>query len=238
MKATLRHILLSVICLVILGLSSACQPQATPAPAQAATPTIAPTPSSEQARTAIIQALLSLNTQANRMDVTTLPDGGQATTNSIEFVPPDRKHITSPEAGVEYLVVGDQVYVHTTASGKWEETQIPAATFFGDQPVTESSIAQTISAPVFLRQDTLNGVAMMVYGYLSTTYSSDIELNAQTELWVGASDGLPYQMITDGEILAASTDPASGESKVVAVPAYTTTLIIFDPALSIEAPEK
>jgi hypothetical protein len=199
---------------------------------------MAPTPSSEQARTAIIQAFLALNTQPNRMDVTTLQDGGQTKTNLIEYVPPDRKHITSPEEGVEYLAIGDKVYVYTSAAGKWEETQIPAATFFGDQPVTESSIAQTISQAEFLRKESLNGKAMLVYGYLSTTHSSDIELLSQAELWVGEADGLPYQMVTDGEILAASTDPASGESKLAAVPALTTTIIVFDPTLSIEPPMK
>jgi hypothetical protein len=43
-------------------------------------------------------------------------------------------------------------------------------------------------------------------------------------------------MIIDGEILSASVDPETGESKMQAVPALTTTLIEFDLTLSIDAP--
>lgn len=40
------------------------------------------------------------------MESTTLPAGGQAQTNIVEFVPPDRKHIASLEEGVGYIVSG------------------------------------------------------------------------------------------------------------------------------------
>jgi hypothetical protein len=193
-------------------------------------------PNADEARAAIIQALLTLNVQPNRMNVTTLPDEGQAQTNVIEFVPPDRKHIASVEEGVEYIVIGEQVYAYTKSAGQWAETQIPASTFMGDQEVTEATLAQTISEAQFVREDALDGKAVMVYNYLSTTRSGDIELHSQVELWVGKADGRPYKMINDGEILAASTDPTTGESKLQAVPALTTTLITFDATINIEPP--
>ena len=75
-----------------------------------------------------------------------------------------------------------------------------------------------------------------LYRYRSTTKSGDLELHGQTVLWVGQVDGLPYKMVVDGETLAVSNDPATGESKTQAVNAQTTTLIVFDPSLRIESP--
>jgi hypothetical protein len=43
-------------------------------------------------------------------------------------------------------------------------------------------------------------------------------------------------MVINGEVLSASTDPASGESKLQAVQAQTITRVTFDPAIRIEAP--
>lgn len=247
MRNIIARILLTTVLLAILILATACQaspmgtdlpasPSETTAPIQTLAPTALPTPNADEANAAIIQALLALNTQPNRMESTSTPEGGQAQTNVIEFVPPDRKHITSPGDGVEYIVTGQVVYAKTPTKGTWEETQIPAATFMGEAEVTEATLAPTVSDAQFVRRDALDGKAVMVYSYSSTTRSGDIELHSQTELWVGEADGLPYQMTINGEILSASTDPATGESKLQAVPAVTTTLITFDPTISIEPP--
>lgn len=237
--------------LLALGLIVSCQSQSagaatpmgvnstssgTPEAAPPATSTLELTPDAAQVQAVIIRALLALNTQANRMESTTIPGGGQAQVNVIEFVPPDRKHITSPGDGVEYIVIGQVVYAKTPSSGAWVETQVPASTFMEGQAVTEATLAQAISNAQFVRLDALNGVPMLVYGYESVTTTSGIELHSQTELWVGKADGLPYQMIINGEILSASIDPATGESKLQAGPAQSTTLITFDPAMVIEPP--
>ena len=247
MRNTITRTLLTIVLLVILVLAAACQanpteivlpasPSDTPAPVQTLAPTASSTPNADEARAVILQALLALNAQPNRMEVVTIPEGGQAQTNVIEFVPPDRKHIASVEEGVEYIVIGEQVYAYTKSAGQWAETSIPAATFMGDQEVTEATLAQTISEAKFVREDALDGKEVMVYSYRSTTQSGDIELRSQVEFWVGKTDGLPCKMINNGEILAASTDPATGESKLQVVPAQATTLITFDTTINIESP--
>ena len=120
------------------------------------------------------------------------------------------------------------------ASGAWSTVQIPAATFMGE-PVSEQTLAATISEPQFLRLDELDGMPVVVYGYQSTTLASGIELHSQVELWISLTDSRVYQMITDGETLSVSTD-ASGQSVSLAVPALSTTRIEYDPAISIESP--
>lgn len=166
------------------------------------------------------------------MTVTMALQDGTTSTNIIEFVPPDRKRIISPEVDMEYVIIGETVYMKV--AGVWATAQIPAATFMGE-PVSEESLTASISEPQFLRLDELDGMPVVVYGYQSTTLSSGIELHSQVELLVGLGDGLVYQMITDGETLSVSTD-ANGQSVSLAVPALSTTRIEYDPALTIEPP--
>ena len=225
----------------ILALTASCQSQKTASTSdpeslavEPTTPTEEPTPNADQARAAIISALLAVNSQSNRMEVSTVLGNGATSVNVIEFVPPDRKRIISSDYDMEYIVIGEQVYAKT--SGNWAETEIPAATFMGEEVITEMTIAAMVSDAQFVRVDTLDGKPVVVYSYLSTTMSGDIELNSQVELWVGADDGLPYQMINTGDILSAATDPASGESTLQAVQAQTTTTFEFDPSISIEPP--
>ncbi|RPI23362.1 MAG: hypothetical protein EHM70_22605 [Chloroflexota bacterium] len=239
----LYRILLAASIVLMLGLLSSCQsqtpvPTALPSPTLPPTPepTLQPTPNTDEIHAAIVNALMALYVQANRMEVTTVTGDGEPQTNVIEFVPPDRKRLVDEKEGVEYIVAGGIVYALTTSSGQWEETQIPASTFMSDAGITAEQIGSTISDPQWLRKDTLDGHAVNVYSYNSTTSSGDIELHSQTELWVGEADGLPYQMIIDGEILGASTDPGTGETELKAVKALTTTQIDFDPAIQIEPP--
>lgn len=198
---------------------------------EASIPTEVPTPSADEIRASIVNALLTLSTKPNRMENTTVFRDGRTEISIIEFVPPDRKHIVSPDA--EYVVIGEIVYAKT--SGKWEETSIPASTFMGDE-MTAQKIGETISNVRFIRDDSLDGKAVRVYGYDTTTKAGDIELHSQVELWVGEMDGLPYKMIIDGDVYGISVDSATGESKVTVARAKTTILIDFDPAMNIEAP--
>lgn len=82
---------------------------------------------------------------------------------------------------VEYIVIGDTVYMKTGTSGKWEQTKIPGATFLEEEEVTAQSIGETIQDVRWVRSDEIEGKAINVYKYHSTTQSSDIELNSQTE---------------------------------------------------------
>jgi hypothetical protein len=260
MKTKLHRAVFVLIYIAILALTASCQsqavdvaespeppaaqpsatsePQPTEPPAATATeaptplPTETPLPDSDQARTAILQGLLAVANQPNRMTVTTALQDGTTSTNIIESVPPDRKRIISPEFDVEYVIIGEVVYMKV--GGAWATVQIPAATFMGE-PVTEESLTASISEPQFLRLDELDGMPVAVYGYQSTTTASGIELHSQVELWIGLADGLIHQMISDGESLSVATE-ADGQSVSLAVPALSTTLIEYDASLTIEPP--
>ena len=80
MKKVLTTFLGIAASFVFLGLMAACQssPTSPVVPAQVSLPTAAPTvestPGVDEVRNEIVNALMALNLEANRMDVTTVPN--------------------------------------------------------------------------------------------------------------------------------------------------------------------
>jgi hypothetical protein len=227
--------------LALLAMVAACGPQGTtpptaapePTATSAAAPTPEPSPDAEQVRDAIVSALLALNTLPNGMDSTTVLADGSTHTTAVAFVPPDRKQIIAD--GTEIIVVGDSVYIKPAGTSEWQTDPTPATVYLGEA-VTEQSIRATLGEVVYLGTDQFDGRPVRRYRYSSTVRSGEIELHSETDLWVGQTDGLPYRMVIDGETLAVSTDPATGESVVQAVKTQTTSIIAFDPLLEIAPP--
>ncbi len=217
----------------LLGGLTACQ--SSPAASEPAASVVV-TPSAEPARQIVIQALLALNTTPNQMSNSTTTADGKVHQNVISFVPPDRKQIVGD--GTEIIVAGGKVYLKSSESSPWQILDIPASTYLGDQPVTQEGLAGIVQGAVFVRSDTLNGREVEVFHYTSVTSASGLDLHSQIDLWVDPTNGLPGKMIIDGETLAVSTDPATGENKTSAEKTLTTTLIEFIPSLQIEAPQQ
>ena len=187
-------------------------------------------------RSTIISALMAFTSTQNRMENLTEIEDGKVNHSIIEFIPPDKKHIVSVEDEVEYIVIGEKVYMTTNSSGGWEEAQIPASMFMGAGVATEQSIGEMLSQVEFVRKDQLDGKPMLVVKYIELAKTDDGELESQVELWIGEADGLPYKMIKDGKIYAVVNDPQTGESKQEYVNAITTTIFDFDPTFQIDAP--
>jgi hypothetical protein len=248
MKSSLHRIMLLFLSFLLAGSAlAACsspnnqpQVQETRVPTQISLPTTSPAseakPGSEDSKNAVIQALLLIATRANRMDVTTVLADGSSQVSSIEFVPPDRKRILDVNSGMEYLIIADKVYSRSGPMAEWSETPIPASTFMGDNPPSVQTIGQGLSDETMVGEDTLDGKQVTLYRFNQATTTNGVDLHNQTELWVGVDDGLPYKMVIDGEVLSASVDPITGESLPSAAQAQTTTMISFDPTLTIEAP--
>jgi hypothetical protein len=216
------------------------KPSSTPLPTQismpTSTPKVEPTLSVGEIRASISNALFALFSKANRMNNKVVLENGQIRTNIIEFVPSDRKHIIDVDEKVEYIIIGDKVYSKTKTSGDWEETQLSASTFLGEEGVTAQEIGETISNVQLEGKDILDDQAVVIYSYERIEKYRNIELHNHTRIWVGEDDGLPYKMIIDGEIVSVSTDTDTGESIPGAAKAVTTVLINFDPTISIEPP--
>ena len=234
MKSTLKTAMLVLVCFSLLGSLAACRPQETFSNTSGIDATLEPTPTTGEIRRAIISALLAMNTRPNKMNVTTYSADGKPHTNVIEFIPPARKHILAE--GTEIIVAEGKVFLRTTGTDSWQEQGIPASTYLGDQPVTEQSLGATLGDVAYVRSDILDGDPVRIYSYSSSTKTGGMDLHNQTEMWVGRTDGLPYKMVIDGETLAVSLDPATGENKTQVVKANSTATIVFDQTLVIESP--
>jgi len=228
-------IILSIILL------TACQPQvktveATPVPTITPAPTItpgpSPTPNAEQSHKAIVDGLLAISLKASHMEVTTVGEDGTTSNVVVDFLPPDRKHISG--GGAEFIVAGGKVYMKT-GSKDWFEAPMAVTNFIPDPPPTAAGIDGTVSDGHVLRSDTLNGKDILIYGFTSTNIMNGQTLVSKAELWVSLEDGLPVKYITDGDTPSVSTD-SNGASKPIISKVLNTTLIDFNAQIKIEAP--
>jgi len=225
----LKPLFSTLACLLIALAFSACGK-----PASTVASNSSSTPSAAQARQAIIHALLALNTQPNRLDVTTVDSAGISHPSVIEFLPPDKKHITAE--GTDLIIAGGKVYLQSSSSAPWQEMEVPASTYLGNPPVTEEAMGKYVENSEFLRAEVLNGRSMFVFHYSSSSVSNGVTLHSQVDLWVDPVDGLPYKMITEGETLKVSLNPSTGQNEASAEKALSTCLISFPAHLTIESP--
>lgn len=261
MNRKLNRILVEFVCLAIFGLMISCQSQninpptetaipvqkftSTPEPSPSPLPTQPPLPSAastltstpgvDEILTSVVNALWVRNTKAHRMNCTSVFEDGNTQKYMNEFVPPDRKYVIYYDQDVEYIVVGDKVYINEGGS-EWEATQLPAANFMRNIEETTQEISESLHDVQRVREDMLGGKGIVVYKFNSVSTYNNIELSSQTELWVGEADGLPYKMLIDGEIAASRNNPDTGESEAYAARSLTTCLLEFDSTISIEPP--
>ncbi len=207
----------------------AATPTAIPSSTLPALPTSTSAPSPAELRSTILAAFRSLEEKSfrQRSDTTVLSDGKTYNT-MVEFVAPDRYHIVS--APIEYVILGQKVYIKQ--NDVWTESQIPAASIVGNG--YSKGLEESISDIQFMGADSLNGKPMQVYQYQNKTKIGDADSTAQSKVWIGVEDHLPYKMVMDGE--TASLDSSTG--KVVGVKSTATISFEYDPAIKIDLPLK
>ncbi len=137
--------------------------------------------------------------------VTTLSDGTTLTT-TVEFVSPDRFHITAP-GGQDFVIIGRNSWQKTPDAG-WQKSAIDMSSLvnsFRDPKVLEELAKSIVSSDVReLSDDALNGSPMHVYQYNTAITTGEKTLNGTTKIWIGASDGLPYRMESDQDSLVSA----------------------------------
>jgi hypothetical protein len=215
------YALLAVL-LIALGLTG-CGARPTASPAAVANQT----PDQSALREAVLAAFRAQRDQPYRTQSTTVTKDGAGGSTLVEYVPPDRYHIAG-DNGTELIVAGQQVYLKQ--GEEWAPADIPADSLI--DPDTLTRLEDSISDLQDLGSDTLDGVAMQVCQYQSKIKVGDDEPLAQTKLWIGAADGLPYKMVMDGQV--ASFDASTGQ--VTGVEATTTLTYTYDATLQIEVP--
>lgn len=208
-------------------LISACQNK-TLDPANSASRAASPSLSQEEMRTQIVSAFKSQNDHPHRIE-STITTADQTVVVSIQFVPPDRYLISSPDNFYRQIIIlGDTVY--GLANNQWEKLPLNP-----DQLINPNALKEmetSLQEIQFEGQETLGGKTVNVFQFISQSTIGDNQVDQRNKLWVGASDGLPYKLEIDGQIAAmdARTNTIQG------VKALTVQTIVYDPAIKIEAP--
>lgn len=203
-------------------------PTATAVPPTAApvapTATTAPTKAvSGDAKSTLIASLQTdLMKRSLRAQVTS-ETAGTTTPMTIEYVPPDRYHIVTSSAGMnfEMIIIGKQA---------WQKAGETWQVFPTDFSALISSMSNELSAEALagitdvqtVGTENLDGAPMTVYSYKSTTTVSGVTTTSNAKLWVGVRDGLPHKAVSESTLNGVATK--------------TTQLITYDPALKIEPP--
>ena len=220
--------LLQFLLIVILAACGGKTPASPEPTAEAASATAASSASDETSpeREAILKALEGMQGQKHRTrNNIHLLESGETQDTVVEYVPPDRYHIIA--GAQEIIVMGTMVYLKV--GEQWElNSKLPAAQVVDSESLTW--MATTLEKIKAEGQETLDGKAMQVYSYQSANRAGDLWLVSQTRLWVGAADGLPYKLESQGDIQGVI--PANG--KAVKRRAVTTMLIEYDPTIEIE----
>ncbi len=173
----------------------------------AATPASATTTAGANPRAELAEAMKSqLNARSYRAQMALSGSNGMTGTTQIEFVAPDRFHMTQnsqlPGRGQmrqEFIIVGKETWMRV-GDGAWQKFPVDVGQIvaqFRDPKVLDQL---TQSADIkYIGADTVAGAPTHIYEYtIKGELGKGIKNTAQT--WIGAADNLPRKTETEGEI--------------------------------------
>lgn len=171
-----------------------------------ATNTAAPMTASTDARADIVKAMrASLNAKSYRSRIATGSDGNNINITA-EFVAPDRMRIVTrmdmpgqSQNTSERIYIGKQSYARA-GDGPWQKDSMDMGDMLSQMrdPKLIEAIQQKAEV-TFLGNDALNGEPMLMYQYkIKDVMGAGIDSNSK--MWIGATDNLPHQIETEGEV--------------------------------------
>jgi len=122
---------------------------------------------------------------------------GQNSTRVVEFVAPDRFHMTSDMD--ETIIVGPTTY-RRVKGGQWQKFPMDVGSMvnaFRDPKIIDEL---TKSAEIkFLGPDVLDGTPTLIYQYTMTN-AFGTGMTTTSKTWIGAADSLPRKSEVEAEI--------------------------------------
>jgi hypothetical protein len=183
-------------------------------------PTASAAQSDSSARDAVLKAMRAQRDAKMYRVHMTLNNG--TIQNVLEYVAPDRFHLTSSN-GAETIIVGDKTY-QRQKGGQWVPFPIDIGSIIAQfrDPKYLDQLAQGLTDVQQVGSDTLNGMKMIVYTFKTDQKAGDIQVTSTYKLWIGASDGLPYKQ----EV----------QSHIVEIASNAVNTIEYDPSIKIDPP--
>ncbi len=112
----------------------------------------------------------------------------------VEYISPDRYHITQGGNKMETIIVGKDTYMNT--GGTWRKFPVDVGSMIPNlrESYTEEGL-KTLSDVKYVGEETLDGRSALVYTYTST--SPKIKTPFTSKMWVGKDSGLPLKAVID-----------------------------------------
>ena len=187
------------------------------------TTTTAPifTASSDPRADVIKSMKASLNAKSFRERVTTINSDGGKVNATIEFVAPNRAHITTAVGLSDgsivktEMIIADKDSYRKNGDAPWQKSQMDMGDFltqFRDPKIIDSI---TEKAEVkYIGADTLDGVPMLVYQYTIKDLLGKGNIMV-TKSWIGAIDGLPHQTESESDMDLGTGEMIHSKSTIV-----------------------
>jgi hypothetical protein len=183
-------------------------------------PTAPPAVSSSTAVTAIVNASKAQLAAKSWRVKSNIESNGVSILGTLDYAAPDRYHLTT--STIEMISIGSKSYMKQ--NGTWVETPLNVTSLIGSlmNSALPQELQNNITGAKLIGPDTLNGKPMSVYQFNNTMTANNINIATTTKLWVGESDGLPYQEVIQGNLNGIKTT--------------TTNLVEYDPKIQIQDP--
>jgi hypothetical protein len=225
-----KKVLPLIFIVLFAGLLAACQSAAAttaPGSPQAPEANASATPGSDEIRSTVTAALKATGASPHHSNSKIVLGNGEEHTTQIDYIPPDRLHISSDPT--QYIVIGNDVYMMEKTGSPWVKTDIPASAFV--YPGFTDIDAATLQDPVYEGNETIDGKDTQVYRV--TIPANDSTTPQKLKMWVDPAKGLILKMVIEGQVQSVSSD--NGQTEQVA--ATTTMQFQYEPAPTIEAPK-
>ena len=183
-------------------------------------PTAPPAVSSSTVVTAIVNASKAQLAAKSWRVKSNIESNGVSIPGTLDYAAPDRYHLTT--STIEMISIGSKSYMKQ--NGTWVETPLNVTSLIGSlmNSALPQELQNNITGAKLIGPDTLNGKPMSVYQFNNTMTANNINIATTTKLWVGESDGLPYQEVIQGNLNGIKTT--------------TTNLVEYDPNIQIQDP--
>ena len=113
---------------------------------------------------------------------------------TVEYIAPDRYHITQGGNKMETIIVGKDTYMNT--GGTWRKFPVDVGSMIPNlrEFYTEEGL-KMLSNDKYVSEETLDGKAALVYTFTNT--STKIKTPFTSKMWISKDTGLPMKAVID-----------------------------------------
>jgi hypothetical protein len=174
-----------------------------------------------------------LTAKTFRSRTTTTLANGKTSAQVVEYVAPDRVHLTLA-TGDEIIVIKGVGTFRKVTGGQWTKSPVDmsatAFAFLDPKNLDDLQKMVVLSQVKFVGPELLDNKPMFVYQYATLVKGlapGNTDLAGTSRIWIGATDGLPYKLESEQDSAITKGEKTK-----------TVITLEYDSSIKIEAPIK